>query len=101
MATIMVTKTSWIIILSIQHVVQISIFSVVVGEGGSALRIEITCNHYGYKTIMHINSSDYRFLGDKVHLVVMCRGNGTRGGFTIKKLQRCEPLWLQRDHAYQ
>ena len=55
------------------------------GSGGGALGIGIACNHYGYKKIMHINSTDYRFLGGKVHLEVTCRGNGTQGGFTIKK----------------
>ena len=37
--------------------------------GGVALRIKITCSHYGYKKTMHTNSSDYRFFRDKVHLV--------------------------------
>ena len=65
MVTIMVTKRPWTIL--IQHVVQSNISSVVVV--GVALRIKITCNHYGYKKTIHTNSSDYQFLGDKVHLV--------------------------------
>ena len=46
MVTIMVTKRPWTIL--IQHVVQSNISSVVVvvGGGGVALRIKITCNHY-------------------------------------------------------
>ena len=63
----MVTKRPWTLL--IQHVVQSNISSVVVGGGGVALRIKITCNRYGYKKTMHTNSSDYQFLGDKVYLV--------------------------------
>ena len=65
MVTIMVTKTPWTILIR-QHVAYPQ------WRDGTQDQVKITSSHYGYKKTMHTNSSDYRFLGDKVHLV-KCR----------------------------